>query len=99
MVSLTEKQLINNILSFPNALKILDEINIKLIEEQKKRESFYNEITEQEKAEFINGKIIIHSPVKKEHNDVATSLHQLIRLFVKKFKLWYVGFDKVRNSS
>jgi len=98
MIELTDKQLISNILSLPNAPKIVNEINIKLTEEQKKRERFYNEITEQEKAEFINGEIIIHSPVKKEHNDVATSLHQLIRLFVKKFKLGYVGFDKVMIS-
>jgi len=95
MVELTGKQLIDNILSLPNAPKILDEINIKLSEEQKKREKFYEEITEQEKAEFINGEVIIHSPVMKEHNDSASSLHRLISLFTLKFKLGYVGFDKV----
>lgn len=95
MIELSNKQLINNILTLPNAPLIVNEISIKLLEEQKKRKAFYNEITDQDKAEFINGTIIIHSPVKKEHNDVATSLHQLISLFVKKFKLGYVGFDKV----
>lgn len=95
MVILSDEQLVSNILSRPNAHKILDRISGELLAEQKKRAAFYDEITEQEKAEFINGEVIIHSPVKKEHNDVATTLHQLVRLFVKKFKLGYVGFDKV----
>ncbi len=95
MATFSEKQLISRILSLPNAPILVNEITGRLVEEQKRREKFYNDITEQEKAEFINGEIIIHSPVKKEHNDVASSLHQLIYLFVKKFKLGYVGFDKV----
>ena len=32
--------------------------------EAKKRRYFYDVITEQQKAEFINGEIIVHSPVK-----------------------------------
>ncbi len=32
-----------------------------LEEERQKREHFYNEVTEYEKAEFINGEIIVQS--------------------------------------
>ena len=32
--------------------------------EAKKRRYFYDVVTEQQKAEFINGEIIVHSPVK-----------------------------------
>ena len=90
MVIESHKKLINNILSLPSAPILLEEINAKLKEEQTKREQFYNDITENEKAEFINGEIIIHSPVKKEHNDVTGSLYQLLNPYVKKNKLGYI---------
>ena len=35
--------------------------------EAKKRRYFYDVVTEQQKAEFINGEIIVHSPVKLRH--------------------------------
>ncbi|MDX2245691.1 MAG: Uma2 family endonuclease [Bacteroidia bacterium] len=62
------------------------------------RNTFYNNISEFEKAEFINGEIIIHSPVKKEHNDVTGSLYQLLNTYVKKKKLGYVGYEKIMIS-
>ncbi len=95
---MSNKQLINNILSLPNAPIILNEVNTKLVEEQKKRIQFYNDISDQEKAEFINGEIIIHSPVKKEHNDVASALYRLISIYVSKNKLGYLGYDKIMIS-
>mgnify|MGYP001554136023 CR=1 FL=1 len=38
-----------------------------LSDERERREKFYEEIKEDQKAEFINGEIIVHSPVKLEH--------------------------------
>ena len=92
------QKLINNILSLPDAPMILREVNDKLKEEEKKRKDFYNAITEYEKAEFINGEIIIHSPVKKEHNDITCALHDLLSPFNRKNKLGYIGFEKVMIS-
>ena len=66
-----------------------------LQEEQKKRQQFYKDVTDEEKVEFINGKIIVHSPMKKEHNDVNGLLHTLLNVFVNKHKLGYVGIEKV----
>ena len=60
-----ENNLINSILGLPNAPLILEKVNAALDVEREKRIAFYNEITEQVKAEFINGEIIIHSPVIK----------------------------------
>ncbi len=98
MVSGSHKELVQSILSLPNAPIILNEVRDRLAEEKKKREKFYNDITEYEKAEFINGEIIIHSPVKKEHNDVSGGLYQLISAYVKKHKLGYVGYEKIMIS-
>lgn len=63
------------------------EINTALEEERKRREAFYNDITDADKVEFINGEVIVHSPVKKEHNDVTGSLHNLINPFVVEYQL------------
>ncbi|MEM1321813.1 MAG: Uma2 family endonuclease [Bacteroidota bacterium] len=49
-------------------------------------------------AEFINGEVIIHSPVKKEHNDVTALLHQLLGPYVIKKNLGYVGYEKIMIS-
>lgn len=92
---MSHQQLISSILALPDAPQLLHTVNLQLLEERKRREAFYKEITDQEKVEFINGQIVIHSPVKKEHNDVASALHQLLALYVKKHRRGYVGYDKV----
>ncbi len=40
------------------------EISRILEDEQTERQRFYEQVTEHEKAEFINGETIVHSPVK-----------------------------------
>lgn len=92
------KELVNNILSLPSAPDIIRQVNEILEKERARRTSFYNEISEFEKAEFINGEIVIHSPVKKEHNDASGALFQLLSPFVKKRKLGYVGYEKIMIS-
>jgi len=59
---------------------------------------FINEVAEFKKSEFILGEIIIHSPVKKEHNDVLLNLVPLVNTYVKKNNLEYVGIEKVLIS-
>ena len=39
--------------------------------EAKKRRYFYDVVTEQQKAEFINGEIVVHSPVKYNHDQAS----------------------------
>lgn len=64
-------------------------------EEQKRRTQFYNDITEKEKTEFINGEIVIHSPVTLEHNDASGALFALINAYNKRHKLGYLGYEKI----
>lgn len=91
----TDKEILEEIMSRATAPDIVKRLNEFLEEERKKREHFYNEITEFEKAEFINGEIIIHSPVKLMHNDASSNLFQLINPFVRKNKLGFVGYEKI----
>jgi len=55
------------------------------------RSKFYSDISEFEKAEFINGEIIIHAPVNKAHNDALTQLSSLLAIYVSKHQLGYIG--------
>ncbi|MEE4355532.1 MAG: Uma2 family endonuclease [Desulfococcaceae bacterium] len=66
-----------------------------LYEERKKRERFYKEITEQQKAEFINGEIIMHSPVRIEHNITSGLLYKLLHTYVQMHHLGFAGIEKI----
>lgn len=87
--------LVADLLKTPHAFLLIQEAQVILNQEQKRREAFYNEITEQEKVEFINGEIIVHSPVKKKHNEASSLLNHLLDLYVRKNKLGFVGYEKI----
>ncbi|MFN0202442.1 MAG: Uma2 family endonuclease [Bacteroidia bacterium] len=91
------------LLDSPQLPQYLAEIQAILANEAQKRENFYNVINENDKAEFIHGQIIMHSPVKRIHNVVSSLLHQLLNIYVIKHQLGEMGFDKMmvhlsRNS-
>lgn len=50
-------------------------------EEQQKRKEFYDFVTEDMKAEFINGEVIIHSPVTVDHASVSFNLASLLHFY------------------
>ena len=63
--------------------------------EAKKRRYFYDVVTEQQKAEFINGEIIVHSPVKLRHAIASENLFTLLKMFVRKHNLGGVFHEKI----
>jgi Uma2 family endonuclease len=63
-----------------------------------KRHAFYNQINEGDKAEFINGEIIFHSPVKLRHNAILRRLLILITSYVQGLDLGFVGLEKIMIS-
>ncbi|MBU0765194.1 MAG: Uma2 family endonuclease, partial [Bacteroidetes bacterium] len=63
--------------------------------EQKKRKYFYDEISEHQKAEFINGEIIVQSPVKFIHDIISNNLNILLNTYVRKHNLGHVGHEKL----
>ncbi len=95
MTKALDKRILAKLLKHPNAPTLVKEAEAILAREQKRRLKFYEDITDAEKVEFINGEIIVHSPVMKEHNDATNLLHRLISVFVSKNKLGYVGVEKV----
>lgn len=94
-----DKDLIKMILDMPVAPILVEKLQVKLKEEKRKRKEFYNLITtEENKTEFINGEIIIQSPVKRDHNKYSGLLHQLLNIYVDKYDLGFVGIEKIMIS-
>lgn len=89
------EDLLTQILELPDAPLLMQEVNSRLAEERTRRENFYNEIDESIKAEFINGEMIVHSPVMKRHNQATGLLYKLLDTFVYKNRLGFVGFEKI----
>lgn len=82
------------ILEQPDAQLIIDKVKEALILEEQKRQEFYEWLDEDKKAEFVNGQIIVHSPVLKQHTDATKYLLQLLNIYVDLHDLGYVGFEK-----
>lgn len=90
-----DNKIIDKILALPEAPILVDKLNRLLAEEQKKRIDFYENISEFQKAEFINGNVVVHSPVVLEHNEVNGNLYKIIDTFVVDHDLGFVGIEKL----
>lgn len=83
-----------SLLESPVLPEIVDQLQARLAEECRRRGRFYAEITEDVKAEFINGEVIMHSPARDRHSEVRHHLHTLIELHVRLHKLGLVRGEK-----
>ncbi len=95
--------LIEQIKQQPNMKSLVSELNQIIEEEDKRREEFYNTITESDKAEFINGETIMHSPVKLKHAGASLKLVTLMHTYALKHNSGSVFTEKImihltRNS-
>jgi Uma2 family endonuclease len=88
-------RLISEILKEPDAYFLLQEAHVALDHEKARRIAFHNDITEQEKVEFINGEIIVHSPVMKRHNSSTVLLSRLMSIYGDIHQLGFVGIEKI----
>lgn len=58
--------------------EIAQKINDKLAAEAALREKFFDEVTESQKAEFIDGEVVVHSPAKDRHIEISDWLLRLL---------------------
>ena len=87
---------IEQILERPDAMIQLQALQSALEAEKKRRQDFYDWVTEEEvKAEFINGQVIVHSPVKRRHWNVSGLLSRLLSFYASGKQLGQVGIEKV----
>jgi Uma2 family endonuclease len=87
------KELVEQLLESPTLPEALNELEARMAEERARREKFYEELAD-EKAEFINGEIIVDSPNKIRHLEVRDNLHELVRTFVRVRNLGFVAGEK-----
>ena len=78
--------------TLPSILRRLQEL---FEAEQARRQYFYDVVTEEQKAEFINGEIIVHSPVKLQHNSASLLVYRLLSTYVDIHHLGIVGHEKL----
>ena len=90
--------LIQQLRTSPKLELYLEEIQRLLREERIKRNEFYRVITPNDKAEFINGEMVFHSPVRLRHNRVGKLLLKLVDTYVQMQRLGYVGYEKLLIS-
>ncbi len=63
-------------------------------EERERRERFYEEMTPDQKIEFIDGEVILHSPARNRHLDVTLMLAKLLSTYVSIHQLGEVKMEK-----
>jgi Uma2 family endonuclease len=86
------------IMAMPHAFVVLQRIRSVLDKEKDLREQFYQIIEDNHKVEFINGKIIFHSPSQKRHQDAVGNLVKLLSTFIDEQNLGWVGFYDIMIS-
>jgi Uma2 family endonuclease len=62
--------------------------------ERKRREQFYSDMTPEQKIEFIDGEVLLHSPARNRHLDVTANVFQLVRTYVSRHELGQVKSEK-----
>ena len=50
--------------------------------ERKRRDDFYDWVTEDTRAEFINGEVVVQSPAKDRHTEAVANLASLLKTYV-----------------
>lgn len=83
MTSTTFKHLID----LPSLPTLVNDLQHYLDEERTRRQKFYEWIEDDQKAEFIQGEIILNSPETNEHSDVVGHLHSTTSIYADICKL------------
>jgi len=65
-----------------------------LVDERQCRERFYDEVSDDTKAEFINGQVLMHSPATLEHLNSRRMLVKLLDTYVETHNLGLVLDEK-----
>lgn len=87
--------LVAELLQAPNLREMLDELEQAWADEQKRRHQFWADVDESQKAEFIMGEIIYHSPVYGRHWKASTRLTRRLIPYVYDNVLGEVAYEKV----
>lgn len=82
------------LLDLPELPILLERINVRLAGEKKSRVEFREWLTPDIKAEFINGEIVMHSPVAEDHNEIVMHLSGAANFYSTVKKIGKVRVEK-----
>lgn len=88
------KNLLEQLYSAPDAALIINQVKHHLDDEEERRLRFYNELDETVKAEFINGRIVLHSPVTRAHALAVAKISRLLGNYVEEHQLGETHIEK-----
>ena len=83
-----------DLLEAPDAKLVIERAQAILADENERRRAFREWLRDDVKAEFINGEVIMHSPVKRRHLDASKYLENLLQNFVLLNNLGVVDSEK-----
>ncbi|GAB2598360.1 Uma2 family endonuclease [Spirosoma areae] len=85
---------LEQLLDAPNLPQLLRQAEAALRLEARRRDDFYAWLRDDVKAEFINGHIVMHSPVKERHWAAVGNIHRLLSSYAIKHKVGRVASEK-----
>ncbi|UHG93501.1 Uma2 family endonuclease [Spirosoma oryzicola] len=83
-----------DLLEAPDAKLVIERAQAILADEAQRRRAFREWLRDDVKAEFINGEVVMHSPVKRRHLDATQNLTTLLRVYVHLHDLGAVDSEK-----
>jgi Uma2 family endonuclease len=82
------------ILNSPRLPDIVATLNDRLRIESEARQRFYDEMSDDQKVEFIDGEVVMHSPARNQHLLAKYNLSILLGTFVRQHRLGEVRDEK-----
>jgi Uma2 family endonuclease len=78
----------------PQLVEVVDLLNRQIAQERQRRAKFYEEMTPEQKIEFIDGEVVLHSPAKNRHLNASKYLSRALSTFVSVRGLGVVHVEK-----
>jgi Uma2 family endonuclease len=85
---------LKDIIDSPKLPDYVDELQQYLLREEAKRTAFYENVSDDVKAEFINGEVICSSPARDKHTVIVYNLVSIFLRFARKNKAGVVRGEK-----
>lgn len=89
-----KSELLDSLMQSPLLPELIDEAHRAFAEEQKRRAKFYADITPEHKWEFIQGEVIMHSPVLARHAMAMQRTYNLLNAFTQVHDVGNVYVEK-----
>lgn len=86
--------LLDPIYRSPAMPRLARELESALHDEPRRRQAFRGWLTEDVKAEFINGEKVVHLPARNDHNLATFRVAKLLDAFVARRQMGRVGIEK-----